>query len=291
MAWHSVAAPPAAAAPQYAASAGRRSQARPFNTVAPTITGTVQSGQTVTAALGTWGGDPTITYAQKWLLNGIDDVTTSTRALVSGDEGKALRLLVTATNGLGATQALSAAYTVLAGIAYATWSPTDKGSVAVLSNGNLTATTKATNGGVRSTVGVSSGKHYMEFTSAGSRFPVFGVARATATLTAYPGFDANGWAYIGSTAKKITNTVQTAYGSVWSSASQVVGMKLDMDAGTVEFLLNNVSMGIAFTGLTGTVYAMCGGDTDSATSNITARFGPTGFTYSVPAGYNAGLHT
>ena len=41
--------------------------AAPTNSVAPTITGTAQVGQTLTAVNGTWAGTPTPTYSYEWL--------------------------------------------------------------------------------------------------------------------------------------------------------------------------------------------------------------------------------
>jgi hypothetical protein len=40
--------------------------AAPANTVAPVVTGTPRSGQTLSASLGTWTGDPTIIYGYQW---------------------------------------------------------------------------------------------------------------------------------------------------------------------------------------------------------------------------------
>lgn len=174
---------------------------------------------------------------------------------------------------------------------YATWNPSDKGSACTLSNGDLTATGALSNGSVRSTIGKSSGKWYWEISSTGSRYPIIGVGDLTATLGSYPGADANGFTYYGLTARKITNAVQTVYGSTWSDAAHIVGVLLDMDAGTIEFYKNGVSMGVAFTGLSGTFYAMTGGDTDGGPSDATANFGASAFTHSVPSGYNAGLYT
>lgn len=177
---------------------------------------------------------------------------------------------------------------VSAGLIPTTWNPLDKGSACVLTNGNLTATGGLSNGAVRSTFGATSGKYYWEVQSTISRHPIIGVAKNTAPLT-YPGDTVDGWAYYGPTGEKYTNDVLTTYGPVWSSASDVIGIALDMDAGTIAFYRNGTSMGVAFTGLTGTIHAMTGGDTDGATSNVTANFGATALVYSPPSGFAAGF--
>lgn len=170
-----------------------------------------------------------------------------------------------------------------------TWNPDDKGSACTLSDSNLTATGVQANGSVRSVFGASTGKWYWEITSTGTRYPVTGVARATATLTSFPGDDANGWSYYGLGARKFNGPVDASYGTTWSSPSQVIGVALDMDAGTLGFFKDGVSMGIAFTGLSGTIYAMTGGDTNAAASVTTANFGATAFAYTPPVGFNAGF--
>ena len=65
---------------------------------------------------------------------------------------------------------------------------------------------------------------------------------------------------------------------------------LDMDAGELTFWRNGSTMGLAYTGLTGTIFPMAGGDTNSVDSGLLANFGATAFSYSPPAGYNAGLY-
>ena len=64
---------------------------------------------------------------------------------------------------------------------------------------------------------------------------------------------------------------------------------MDLDNGTLEFFKGGVSMGVAFTNLSGTIYAMTGGDTNGGTSNITANFGATAFAYTPPTGFAAGF--
>jgi hypothetical protein len=81
----------------------------PVNTVAPAITGTPASGQTLTSTTGTWTGKATITYARQWLRNGaaISGATAATYVLVAGDVGATITCRITATNPNGSAQAVS----------------------------------------------------------------------------------------------------------------------------------------------------------------------------------------
>ena len=81
----------------------------PYIVVAPAITGTGVSGDTLTRTLGTWAGDATITYATQWQssLNGVewaDTVGTGvTFAPGAGLIGRLIRVRITATNSVGST--------------------------------------------------------------------------------------------------------------------------------------------------------------------------------------------
>src|SRR5207253_8688135 len=81
--------------------------ASPANTSPPTISGTAQVGQTLTANPGTWTGTAPITYSYLWQrcdATGANcastGVTTTTYALSSADAGGTLRVVVTAANGV-----------------------------------------------------------------------------------------------------------------------------------------------------------------------------------------------
>ncbi len=88
----------------------------PVNTVAPSVSGTAQSGQTLTASAGIWTGAATITYAYQWRrcnssgasCANISGATSATFALTATDVGSTIRVQVTGTNGSGSSTATSA---------------------------------------------------------------------------------------------------------------------------------------------------------------------------------------
>jgi hypothetical protein len=90
----------------------------PVNTALPSISGTTQEGQTLSASTGTWSGSPTA-YGYQWQrcdfagasCASVAGATVATYTLTSADVGFALRVVVTATNSaasVSATSALSA---------------------------------------------------------------------------------------------------------------------------------------------------------------------------------------
>jgi hypothetical protein len=90
----------------------------PNNTSPPTISGTAQDNQTLTASPGTWTGSTPITYTYQWRrcdTNGNDcsDITTGqTYRVTSHDVGHRLRVVVTAKNSLGSSSVVSGASAV-----------------------------------------------------------------------------------------------------------------------------------------------------------------------------------
>jgi GH25 family lysozyme M1 (1,4-beta-N-acetylmuramidase) len=103
------------------AIAGTGGAAAPKSTKPPTITGTAQVGQTLTALAGTWTGSPT-SYAYQWRrctadgsCNAITGASASTYALTPDDIGTTVLLVVTATSSGGsASQSSSPTSAVLA---------------------------------------------------------------------------------------------------------------------------------------------------------------------------------
>jgi hypothetical protein len=87
----------------------------PASTVAPVVSGTPQVGSTLTVVTGTWTGGPT-GFAYQWrrcdasgsACVDISGATTQTYVVSSGDSRSTLRVLVIATNAVGAGGAISA---------------------------------------------------------------------------------------------------------------------------------------------------------------------------------------
>ena len=103
----------------FATAAGLGTAARqvaPVNTVPPSISGTAQQSQTLTANNGTWTGTAPITYRYQWLRcnrngNGCSDIsgaTERTYLVRAADVDRTVRVRVTATNNDGSASATSA---------------------------------------------------------------------------------------------------------------------------------------------------------------------------------------
>ena len=148
-----------------------------------------------------------------------------------------------------------------------------------LANGNLQLTT---NSGIHfSTIGVSSGKWYAEWTatSAGSTQMV-GISKGVATGS-YLGANTDGFGYYGSNGQKY-NGGGTSYGATYGDGD-VIGVALNLDDGNIVFYKNGTSQGTAFTGLSSGTYFFAGGE-----SSMTGHwnFGQRPFAISsVPTGH------
>jgi hypothetical protein len=92
----------------------------PVNTAPPTIAGSAQQGQTLTAGPGGWSGAQPISYAYQWQrcdTNGANCANigppSSTYTLTSADVGSTIVVAVTATNSAGSATAPSGATMVV----------------------------------------------------------------------------------------------------------------------------------------------------------------------------------
>ncbi|HSP71321.1 MAG TPA: hypothetical protein VLN26_03070, partial [Gaiellaceae bacterium] len=104
-----------------ASSTAAQAQYAPSNTAAPTISGTAQEGQKLTASTGTWSSSSDVKYAFQWQrcnstgaacvdIAGADSQSYDVQA---ADVGNTLRVVVTATNKDGSGKAQSATTSVV----------------------------------------------------------------------------------------------------------------------------------------------------------------------------------
>jgi hypothetical protein len=177
---------------------------------------------------------------------------------------------------------------------FAVLNPLNQSSTVSLTNGNLDVSIPAAVALVISSMAVTSGKFYWEFTC------------GTASQNAYyvSVCDTNNWSasnksqtdmynstfvwtYYGNNGNKITNATQTAYGASFTSGD-VIGVALDMDNGTLVYYKNNTSQGTAFTGFTGkTIAPMIGNGSSTSSVAGSINFGQRPFTYTPPTGFVA----
>lgn len=141
------------------------------------------------------------------------------------------------------------------------------------------------------TVAMTSGKWYWEvevttFNSALSSIHIGIVGDGYSFASGnYIGNTSTSYAYRHS-ALKYNNASASAYGGVYG-AGNVIGVALDLDAGTLTFYLNNVSQGTAYSGLSGTFYPGISIEQSGSTSTVQANFGQRPFAYTPPSGFKA----
>ncbi len=97
------------------ASTSNCSATAPANTSPPTISGTAQVGQLLSASTGSWSGTTPLTYTYQWqdcdsagaACTTINAATNNTYTPTNNDQGHTLRARVTATNNTGSATATS----------------------------------------------------------------------------------------------------------------------------------------------------------------------------------------
>ena len=157
------------------------------------------------------------------------------------------------------------------------------------SNGNLDLLTQSGNRHYRATIGVSSGKWYWEVQArGGATDPMVAVVKE------YAATDTNansygGYAYYGVTGNKQTLNLDEAYGESFTT-DDIIGVALDVDAGTLTFYKNGVSQGQAFEGLTsdlGPYFPAFSAGSSTNTTNIRFNAGQKQFVYDPPSDHKA----
>jgi hypothetical protein len=133
--------------------------------------------------------------------------------------------------------------------------PLDNGG-STISNGNLEHTSTDTSWkSTRGTIAVNSGKWYWEgvFTAGGTASAdSIGFALGSASLTSFVG-DTHSYGYTQNGVTLADGGGSVAYGDSYTT-NDIIGIALDLDAGTCTFYKNNVSQGQAFSGLSGTFF-------------------------------------
>ena len=169
---------------------------------------------------------------------------------------------------------------------FATLNPlvVSKVSPITYSNGNQDVSFGSSlTGWTESTIGVSSGKWYAEIkvTSASGVDRIIGIA--TPNTNNQSGYTADSYGYYGN-GQKINNNSLSAYGASYTTGD-VIGIALDLDAGTLVYYKNGVSQGTAFTGISGTYLISVSDSSNAGTCSYNANFGQRPFAYTPPTGY------
>lgn len=158
------------------------------------------------------------------------------------------------------------------------WSAADKGSAVTLSNADLTTSYSADTGSnVRAAAGKSSGKWYWELTIADRHWSAYinaGVWPASRAICTD--------IYKTSGVYRITPIVH--------AVGDVFGFAFDAGSGTLAVTRNGAVLSILTDlSITEPWHPVVGDDNTNDLVSITANFGASAFTYSVPAGFNAGI--
>jgi hypothetical protein len=134
----------------------------------------------------------------------------------------------------------------------------------------------------------NSGKYYCEgvwTTSTESSFDCFGIieAQKAGNGTSGSATVSGIWAYERDGEGQFNGSTDAGYGDTYTT-NDIIGIAYDSDSGSLEFYKNNVSQGVADTGITDTVCFFIAGFNSCVGS---MEFGQTGFTYTPPSGYLA----
>ncbi|HAG44903.1 MAG TPA: hypothetical protein DCL31_18225 [Clostridium sp.] len=165
--------------------------------------------------------------------------------------------------------------------------PSDKGTDLVLSNNNLTYTSKNTEKcNVRANISRKIGKYYWEVTCDNTSYAMVGVSTGEFNVQSrYAGSTSTSWAYYCETGRVYNNSVNKVYGSQIRN-NDVLGVLLDLNNKTLSFSKNGIMLGIAFEGLPNTyLFPTIGQGSSTYSTILTVNFGSTPFKYPIPEGY------
>jgi len=172
---------------------------------------------------------------------------------------------------------------------YCVMSPLD-GVLPTTTNGNLQMSIGAGTSSIGcSTFAVTSGKWYWEVSPStiSNNAMRIGVSDFSLPPSGRLSSAAGGWIYA-SSGNKVNNGTSVSYGSSYTT-SNIIGVALDMDTGTLEFFEDGVSQGVAYsTGLAGKLIgASLGSGTGTGPQAAAFNFGQRPFSYTPPTGFKA----
>ena len=170
---------------------------------------------------------------------------------------------------------------------YCVMNPLDTNG-STMSNGNLSITTPGVGyGSTRGTISVSSGKWYWEVTPTTiTGNTQIGILSSAVASPSYLGASASGYAYVSNTGNKENNGGSSAYGATYTT-NDVIGVALDLDAGTLVFYKNNSSQGTAYSSLSGTFSPAMSDNSNTNAAVMECNFGQRPFSYTPPTGFKA----
>lgn len=173
---------------------------------------------------------------------------------------------------------------------YAVISPIDKASNIAVAQGNLNVTNSggSTWASVRGSAAVSSGKWYWEidqtYSSGGPL--IMGIADAAFNVFTQRAGDTAGSYVLAIDGNKGNNGTFSAYAGGSIASGRSIGVALDLDTGTLVFYNNGVSLGTAYSGISGTFFPVVSVyGTQGGTANF--NFGQRPFAYTPPTGFKA----
>ena len=174
---------------------------------------------------------------------------------------------------------------------YATFNALQLGSSTTLNNGNLdSAATASSFNTVIGTMFASSGKWYAEVTildvsaDYSTKRVGVGIIKDTGTEQgSYLGSSTSGYGYYAN-ATRFNNATSASYGATYVT-NDVIGIAMDLDAGTLVFYKNNTSQGTAYSGLSG-AFSFAASHYGSG-AKVAINFGQRPFAYTPPAGFRS----
>lgn len=249
----------------------------PANTVAPVVSGTAASGQTLSSTTGTWNGIPTPTFAYQWQYGStnISGATSSTYTLDRTYLGETIRCVVTATNAVSAVSANSNSTSAVTGVLVNSSAPVLSGTA---TNGQTLSVTNGTYTGYPGVASVSYAWFRSNGVSIGTNSPSYALVEADEGFGIYCSVTATSSLGSITTSSNTSSTVQPYF----VTNTYTVGTT----SVTVPANAKNISITIRGTDGTPYVPAQRFASTYSYTDYSSALPYITGFTTSNISSYN-----